>query len=237
MSFPTILTLGDSLTEQSFSPHLSGSSIHLQHAYTRRASLLNCGLSGYTSTWLLPFFTRVITSHLTGALLWIVMLGTNDCVLPGYVHHVPLETFRENLEGVIGTIMAQAEGMVLVVTPPPIDMGMLKDRGPRGGRDRSTEANERYAGVAREVGRKWERRDARVAVCDFWTMMESLAVDVEEGKGGYRFAEYMTDGLHLSAGGYKVLFEGIMGVVEERWPEITPARLPLLVGLISHDPG
>lgn len=133
-------------------------------------------------------------------------------------------------------IVGQAEGMVLVVTPPPIDKAMLKERGPRGGRDRSTAANGMYAVVVRDVGREWERRDARVAVCDFWTTMESLAAEVE-GEKGYRFAKYMTDGLHLSPGGYKVLFEEIMGTVEERWPEITPARLPLVVGLINHDPG
>jgi len=44
-----------------------------------------------------------------------------------------------------------------------------------------------------------------------------------------RIATDTTAGLHLSPAGYEILFQELMKVVGERWPDQSPDKLPMVL--------
>ncbi|TGZ85737.1 SGNH hydrolase [Ascodesmis nigricans] len=238
MPYPSIILFGDSLTEQSFSLERGGHGAALSNAYARRADVLNRGLSGYNSDWLLPFLNQLLVAQPLGVLLWIIMVGANDACLPGFVHHVPLERFKQNLKKMVSSIIQyssqQSNGTktrILLVSPPPIDVEMLKQYGPRGGADRSAEVMVAYADAVLEVGQQLAK-DHDVAVLDFHELLSVTATTQVVNPSASRpvsLREYSTDGLHLGPKGYKVLFEAIQDIIERVWPDLTPENLPMKV--------
>jgi lysophospholipase L1-like esterase len=107
MSFPSIILVGDSLTAQSFSADKDGFAASLAKDYVRKADVLNrglgqrqplstrteipTGLSGYNTQWILPCLEEIVAARTSKVLLWIIMIGSNDACLPGYVHHVCIQ--------------------------------------------------------------------------------------------------------------------------------------------------
>jgi len=100
MSSPSIILVGDSLTEQSFCADKDGFAASLAKAYVRRADVFNRGLSGYNTQWFMPYLDQIVAAHASKVLLWIVMIGSNDACLPGYVHHVCNPALAESLRSV-----------------------------------------------------------------------------------------------------------------------------------------
>ena len=43
---------------------------------------------------------------------------------------------------------------------------------------------------------------------------------------GESLAEIVSDGIHFTAKSYKILFEEIIRVIEEKYPELAPENLP-----------
>lgn len=41
-----------------------------------------------------------------------------------------------------------------------------------------------------------------------------------------KFASLFTDGLHLAANGYRIVFEEVMKTIQESWPDQVPENLP-----------
>lgn len=89
----------------------------------------------------------------------------------------------------------------LLLTPPPVDEPVrtldLASRAVPLGPDRDAERTRLFAEAVKEVG-----REAGVPVVDTWTGIMQAA----EREGGLE--RYLVDGLHLSAEGYRVVFEG-----------------------------
>lgn len=48
-------------------------------------------------------------------------------------------------------------------------------------------------------------------------------------ESGTPLREFLHDGLHLTRKGYDLLFEELMKVIEGRWPEEMPERLPFVL--------
>ena len=184
------LLLGDSLTERSFSPHLTFSlGAALTHAYARKLDLLNRGLSGYNTTQALRVLPHCLPSpHSSpgapatsagGTLrLLTIWFGANDARLPstpgGPDQSVELAQFRRNLKAMATHAAVRAhEGVrVVLITPPPIDERMCgrsdaekyPELAGRGVRRRSAAHTAAYARAVREVG-----VETGTPVVDVWT--------------------------------------------------------------------
>ena len=78
VSRPSIVLFGDSITQNSFAE--DGFGARLAHRYSRRADVLNRGMSGYTTR-----FARHASPHLplekSETLLTVIFFGANDAAL------------------------------------------------------------------------------------------------------------------------------------------------------------
>lgn len=123
---------------------------------------------------------------------------TND-----WVDQVPLERFKNNLRTMVESILAPSEPggktpRVLLITPPPIDVQMLKEYGPRGGTDRSAEVTVEYAEAVMEIGREFA--GPNINALDFHELLSVTAAASAENPSAnspISLREYSTDGLHL----------------------------------------
>ncbi|KAI5848259.1 SGNH hydrolase-type esterase domain-containing protein [Tricharina praecox] len=240
-SFPAIILFGDSLIEQAYSPGRDGSGATLADAYVRRADVLNRGLSGYNSDWLLPWLERVLAAQISEVLLWVVWVGTNDACLPEFVHHarfVPLERYKENICKMIKMIRENERSQhsrILFITPPPIDREMLGKYHRRKGADRSFDVTAEYAAAVKDLILDLGTDDSHLGVLDFYTVfMKKVANAPLNDEGSPSLREYLTDGLHLGPKGYQLLYGAFMVHVENHWPEILPKNIPLMVKLPLH---
>jgi len=173
----------------------------------------------------MPCLEEVIAAHTSKVLLWIVMIGSNDACLPGYVHHVPLSTFKANLTKMINMIRlhAPSEGSrILIISPPTIDPPLLEKEGAGG--MRSLEVSAGYAEAVMGVAREFEKTDATIGSLDFYHILEAkISADIQ---GSVK--DYLRDGLHLGPKGNQVLYNAITEKVMEKWPDVAPKNTPLM---------
>jgi hypothetical protein len=66
----------------------------LQHAYFRRADVINRGFGGYNTEWLLPVLERQIIPSVFNVVLWIILIGANDAMLAPGPNHVGVSFSR-----------------------------------------------------------------------------------------------------------------------------------------------
>ncbi|KAI9671268.1 MAG: hypothetical protein M1829_004675 [Trizodia sp. TS-e1964] len=225
-SYPRIILFGDSLTEKSFDPALRGFGAALQHHYARRADVLNRGYGGYNTRWLLPRLSTLLTPLLASQpppALLVLLIGTNDAVPVGRVHHVPLDEFTSNLQAIVTHVRSTAPTTaLLLVTPPPIDMPNLKGmfKRPAG----AWEVVEKYADEVQGVGAEFDG----VEVLDTWKL---LLGDGNAGSGNAGAKplgpEVLCDGLHLGVKGNQALFTGIKKSISTAWPSLAIENMPL----------
>ena len=122
VSRPSIVLFGDSITQNSFAE--DGFGARLAHRYSRRADVINRGLSGYTTR-----FARHAVPHLplsTTTLLTVIFFGANDAVLADADshHHVPLDEYEEHLVAMIHDVRMRTSGRIILVAPPPVHHAM-----------------------------------------------------------------------------------------------------------------
>ncbi|KAA8904651.1 SGNH hydrolase-type esterase domain-containing protein [Sphaerosporella brunnea] len=219
---PSIVLFGDSLTEQAFSHERHGFAASLAESYVRRADVLNRGLSGYNSDWLLSFLEKVLAAQVSEVLLWVIWIGANDACLPEFPFHVPLDRYRSNLGRMVSLIRSHApskNAKILFLTPPPVDIEMLKVHHRRKGRDRRVDVTESYAEACLEVARGLGEG---VGVIDFHKAVKERVV------GSWSLQQWMTDGLHLGPKGYKLLNGMVKEYIATEWKELKPANVPLM---------
>jgi lysophospholipase L1-like esterase len=100
-----------------------------------------------------------------------VFFGANDASLPAtnFRQHVPLGEFSQNLETIVETLRSQfPQAEILLITPPPIDEGVLS-AGRLAGTRSNASAGE-YAAAVVAAGSKLS-----APVVDLWTSMQAAA--------------------------------------------------------------
>lgn len=186
----------------------------------------------------------------------LILLGANDAVLPLETtsQHVPIETYKENLNKIINDPRVRAHNpKILLVTPPPADEIRLKELDMAQGHAqaiRSSAVSASYAEKAREVARE----NPGVVLVDLWQAIMGEAISMapgdytpggpwlgspENGKQG-GLATLLPDGLHMGGEGYKVFFDEIKAhigqdiVPDERgdyvlpdWRVVNPPKVAL----------
>jgi lysophospholipase L1-like esterase len=214
---PRILLVGDSITQESFQPNGWGSA--LANWYIRRADVINRGLDGYNTRWVLQRRDQLAASlgparGAEGFLLATLMLGANDN--SSSYQHVPIDEYEANLRALAEWLL-QDMGVqhLLVMAPPPYcatrhtnARGIPIDEAPRSD-DRHAAYGDRAKAVAASVG------------AAFVSMRDAIRGELQEEWG-----TALHDGLHFSDAGNQIAFRAVQRAIEEQLPNIVPERLP-----------
>ncbi len=215
---PVVVLLGDSLTQRggAVAGGAPGWAARLGELYARRADVVNRGLSGYNTRWVLPELPVLLGGAAAGAGLVVVWLGANDAALSGgdsASQHVPLAEYRDNLRAILGHVEAMpGSPRALLVTPPPVDeTARLRFTG-GAAPERTNAAAEAYARACLEVARE----------TDTW----ALALwDVMTAAGRPAWEEMLCDGLHLSPSGEEFVYDQVVRAIEAS--HLAPSALPM----------
>ncbi|TFK54844.1 SGNH hydrolase [Heliocybe sulcata] len=223
-----IVLLGDSLTHLAFEP--GGFALRLTEEYARKLHVINLGLSGYNSEWAVPVFEQYlpkkgVQQDVPKMQLLVIWLGANDAIVPQphYIHSVSLSALASNLRKLISMVKSPDSPYyapwtrVVLMTPPPVDTYQrAEDARAQGlGLDRDFDKTRRYAEAIKEVG------DADgIPVVDLWTRLWQGA-----GRDEHAMSKFLTDGLHLNADGYFIVYDELMKVIADKYPEILTEKL------------
>lgn len=180
-----------------------------------------------------------------------VFFGANDAVLPGEPQHVPIDQYRRNLQRIVATIREQAPIVatttaaaavaervdpqrqddnddgngddtesgdavvpIILCTPPPI---CEEDWASFRGLERSDRTNKRarsYGACVKQVAATSDP-DKCCEVLDIWELLEGDAPPEIR-------RQYLSDGLHLSELGNRRVFDGLMELVQTKYPHLAP---------------
>ncbi|RDL38147.1 putative IAH1 Isoamyl acetate hydrolytic enzyme [Venustampulla echinocandica] len=201
----------------------------------RRLDVINRGFSGYNSSNIMAILEHLFPSISCAKVDYLlILLGSNDSRLPenSANQHVPLEEYRSNIKGILTYPLVRSHNPVIfLVTPPPINEVQLEQFDRDGGNtvlSRHQSVTAQYAAAIRDLAEEF--KDQRVVLVDLWAalMKEAIALtpDYVEGGGllGSRergdsqgFRRLLTDGLHLTPAGYKVLLDTLLPLMGEGW--------------------
>ncbi|KAK5672272.1 isoamyl acetate-hydrolyzing esterase [Batrachochytrium dendrobatidis] len=261
-----ILLLGDSLTQRAFVPQQLGWGAQLANTYIRKLDVINRGFSGYTTAWykdILPSIlaaeTSVIAVHSTNTSiqksssniqLATVLLGSNDASCPNLcpTQHVPLETYKANLDAILTTIQETTPcTRIVLMTPPPVhDSKWKAERQARAmHQDRSLIAVRPYRNACIELAKK----HPRVALLDLWTvflghdadkLVDQILLHSSNPKhhsdsnetsslSDCLLGPLFDDGLHFDTLGNCKVYDALLALVLLKWPELDPYTMPPLL--------
>ncbi|KAH9857693.1 SGNH hydrolase [Lenzites betulinus] len=228
----TIVLLGDSLTEMGAAPE--GYATKLGEVYIRKLDVVNRGFSGYNTDWIIPVFEQIwpkqqeAQQHPKTRLL-VVWLGANDAARAHSKHHVPLERYEANLAELVRRVRSPESAFyspdtrLVFINPPPVQperwVPALAEymQVPEAPPDRDLEQSRLYAEAMNRVG---EREG--VPVVDAWGKIWAAAGGTAGG-----LTPFLSDGLHLTGEGYKIVFDALIATIAEKYPELHYERLPL----------
>ncbi|KAJ3193062.1 isoamyl acetate-hydrolyzing esterase [Irineochytrium annulatum] len=247
LALDQFVLFGDSITQWGFNPDISGWGVHLAHAYIRKIDIINRGYSGFNTEWcreILPEVLRTTLPHSPSSktppkiLLMTLFLGANDAVLPDANPRQPvtIPRYKENIKAMLATLAKEAPGAkAVLITPPPVDPSrwgvQCKDKGRPVDRtvERTMSYRDAALAVASEVRGEW---GANLVVVDTW--------EVFLGKGKVNalyemeaVKDLLSDGLHLTAKGNKLLAKALLESIGSHWPELAPSSMKPKV--IWHD--
>ncbi|XP_039068392.1 GDSL esterase/lipase At5g45920-like [Hibiscus syriacus] len=230
---PKIYLFGDSITEFSFDEGGWGAS--LANHFSRRLDVVLRGYSGYNTRWALKVLDRVFPAAESGGaspLAVTVFFGANDACLPdryGAFQHVPVEEYKQNLHSIVSSLKNRwPKALILLITPPPVDEDARIRHpyveNPLGLPERTNESAGCFAKACVETA-----VECAIPVVDLWTRMQQYP---EWHKA------YLSDGLHLSQEGNKVVFEEVLKKLNEGGLslEMLEVDLPLFADIDPGDP-
>lgn len=207
VDFAKVLLFGDSLTQYSFSPSEEGWGSAIADHFQRRADVINRGFSGYNTEWAKLILPQLLSSREQADIV-VIFFGANDSSLAeaNPKQHVPLVNFKSNLRDMctyLNSIGIDSSSIILVTPPALCESKWAITCRERGGdtTDRSSVNTQRYAQAVLEVG-----KEMNVVTVDLFG--ELVKKDNLE--------EYLSDGLHFSAGANKVLSELLIPTLEEK---------------------
>ncbi|KAH8117590.1 SGNH hydrolase [Phellopilus nigrolimitatus] len=233
-----IVLFGDSITQKGWE---SGGFAHkLAHVYARKLDVINRGFSGYNTEWAIPVFEQCLVRRNVQTLaskirLLTIWFGANDSCLPSSFQHVPLAKYGENLTRLIHMVTAPTSAWhspstkIVLITPPPINTHQRPETvetesGLPGELDRAFAVTAEYAQKVRQIGLQ-----ERIPVLDAWQALWDVAGQKEEALN-----MYLTDGLHLAPAGYSVVYDELIKIIEENFPELHYDRLQTVFSLYDQ---
>eukprot|EP00389_Voromonas_pontica_P014026 GDKH01021703.1.p1 GENE.GDKH01021703.1~~GDKH01021703.1.p1 ORF type:complete len:255 (+),score=42.35 GDKH01021703.1:114-878(+) len=232
VSRPCFLLLGDSITQWGFAP--GGWVGRLAEKYQRKADILARGYAGYNTDMFLKIAPHVLRDvQKFGSIpLVTLFLGANDAALPPAPEFggsafpnqtVELNQYGENIEKLVAQVReAVGEARILLITPPPVNdvafIEFMREVQPNAAHlitksnrnlEQATLYAERCKSVAERLG---------LPVVDLCSELQQTTVD-----GGWK--SLLSDGLHLSEEGQRVVFEAVSTAIVRHHPELDPDRM------------
>ncbi|KAL4913293.1 SGNH hydrolase-type esterase domain-containing protein [Aspergillus aurantiobrunneus] len=235
--YDQFLLFGDSITQMSSSQELGfGFQPALQDAYSRVLDVINRGFGGYTTAHAVKVFPKFFPAPETASVRFLtVWFGANDASLleSNNGQHVPLDVYKKNLAWLVqhpATIAQQPR--ILILTPTPVNEYQLQGFDEEKGNVHPTRTNSRtrlYAEAAREVA-----ESLKVPAVDLWTAFMAAAgwkegqplIGSREAPNNEKFVSLFTDGLHLTADGYRIVYDEVVKAIQTNWPDQAPGKLP-----------
>ncbi|KAL1988479.1 hypothetical protein VTN96DRAFT_9534 [Rasamsonia emersonii] len=243
--YEQFLLFGDSITQFSYDQRLEfGFGAALQNAYSRRLDVINRGFSGYTTANAIKVLPKFFPEPQRARVrLMTIFFGANDAVLPPHAQHVPLSQYKENLKAIVEhPVISAQKPKIIILTPPPVNEYQLEAFDAEKGFEspsRTASNTKQYADACREVA-----HSLGIPVADIWTAFmkaagwqdgQPLAGSKEIPKNDI-LESLLTDGLHVTGKGYKIMFDEVMKVIEATWPDQVPERLPMIFPHWSEAP-
>ncbi|RLN98480.1 hypothetical protein BBJ28_00006545 [Nothophytophthora sp. Chile5] len=212
---PSVLLIGDSLTQRGTDPDNAGWISLLQHRYHRSADIISRGLSGYNTKWFIEAALPVIDHELSSAscspALITLWLGANDAALPdgdSARQHVPLATYAANLTEIVRAFQVTApEASILLITPPHVDDAVRQTGSHSGRAERTNAVAGEYARSCVEVA-----HELGISVLDLHSFFNAMSVTDR--------AACLEDGLHFSARGNRLVDEQLRAKIATAFPEL-----------------
>ncbi|BGP37731.1 isoamyl acetate-hydrolyzing esterase [Rhodotorula kratochvilovae] len=217
-----VVLFGDSITQGSWRP--GGTGAVLADAWQRKLDVVNRGFSGYNTDMGLEVIKQFLPragEGLPKMALFVVWFGANDAACPPSPQSMTIEHFKANLNTILDMIRLPSspwyapKTQLLLLTPPPVDDGVrnseLASRTPARVPDRDAERTRLFAEAVKEVG-----REGKIPVVDVWGRIMQFARDNEGG----RLEKYLSDGLHLTAEGYRIVTAGISELLYAEYPHL-----------------
>lgn len=232
------IMFGDSLTQGSYDQSRGFAlAAELQAAYIRRMDIINRGFSGYNTDHGMTCIENVIPEPSQANVSFLtIWFGANDCSKdPHWNQWVPIDRFKSNLISIINHSLVKAQSPhIILFTNPPVEETVLLDINKKNGSAdeirRAKDAKE-YAEKTKEVGKEYN-----LPVLDVWTaFMNATGWDghgalpgSEEAGKNETLADLLHDGLHLSPRGYKIVFDELLKLMQQNWPDQKPYRMPFV---------
>lgn len=207
-SYGRIVLFGASTVQYSFSE--GGWGAGLADHFQRRADIVNRGFSGYNSRWgrlILPKLLPIDPASPPPDAV-VILFGSNDSSLSHLSHlHVSLPEYKSNLAQMHKYLVEEvgiAHSSVILVTPAVLDEDMCREylKSHYGlPLDRFNHVVEQYAAAVKQVG-----QELGIPVVDLFSLLSSQG----EAK------QFLSDGLHLSSHGSKLLADALVPLLEAR---------------------
>jgi len=251
--YDQIVLFGDSITQFSFSPDLTGWGAYLADAYQRKFDVMNRGFSGYNTDWALPILQQLLPTvdeQQAGKpriRLITIFFGANDAALPFAYQHVPITRYTDNLSEMFNMIKNpnskyyNPDARVILITQPPLNEPQWKKRCEDNGDplNRTAEVAKAYAEAAREIAGQH-----KIPVCDLWTELMQLVGEetqlngedevievasktcyADEKSCKRELSDFLLDGLHLNSNGNQVLARALLKTIKTHYPELDPETI------------
>ncbi|KAF9691721.1 hypothetical protein EKO04_010354 [Ascochyta lentis] len=236
---------GDSITQDSFNQQRGfGFSAALQADYIRRLDVVNRGFSGYNTRQALNVLPSIIPSPEQAKIRFLtIFFGANDASLPSAPNkqHIPLDEYKANLEKIVThpQIVAHSPRIILIA-PPPINEHLWWPRDQESGYSsvsRTAATTKEYADAVVELGTKldlpvvnlWK---AFMAKASFqiagWEVGDLLPGSLDAAQND-ALVELMYDGLHFHPAGYEILYQEVIKLIAQRWPDQVAEKLPTVL--------
>ncbi|KAJ3392593.1 isoamyl acetate-hydrolyzing esterase [Entophlyctis sp. JEL0112] len=239
LSQDRILLFGDSITQHSFDPSIEGWGAAVANAYMRKMDVVNRGFGGYNTKWCKQILEDVFQTARPAAMtvggytpeikLMTLFLGANDSVLPEFnpTQYVELSEYKQNLLDMLAIVRRiSPTTRVLLITPPPIDPRAWGAKCAAKGRkpDRSEANTRRYRDACLEAFYEAKKTwGASLSMLDSWKVFlgrhgwsgNASGADVQYEL--QQVEDILSDGLHLSLLGNRLLGEAVLQAIQTAW--------------------
>ena len=230
---PSLILLGDSITQYSFSA-AGGWATIIADRLQRRCDVINRGYCGYNTRMLLHYLPSILnqfTKSPENVCGFVVFLGANDACDQSLnpQQHVPLLEYEDNLVEIVRCILEKFPHLkkdnedicenIILISPPPVDEEMRQAycNSQNTAVCRFCHVTECYAKACKEAAQR-----TNVAHCDFFNAAISAGVIPSMANLTEACAivpepmtdQFFTDGLHLGVNGANMLASIL-------WPQIS----------------
>lgn len=245
MKYNKFILFGDSITQFCSSPDLEfGLQPALQHLYSRKLDIINRGFSGYNSDHARLILPKILQQELNetkdNVKLMTIFFGTNDAFQIdddiNRIQGLGIEKYRENMTTIIN--MCLENNIRPIVIGPALHDNRLSRIG-YVNRKRSLtndattcKRNHLYSKAAQEVA-----FELNVPFLDLWDCFRRYGNWTEEQlyrlTGNSNDDEYIDlskliyDGIHLSGEGYRVLYDELIKIIKQEFPDMIAENLPM----------